>query len=54
VLRDATLTTKGYSGELGNQDEQIVQSLVAGRYYIQIFNRSGTGTDEAYHFRIEY
>jgi hypothetical protein len=54
VLRDATLTTKGYSGELGNQDEQIVKSLVAGRYYIQVFNRSATGTNEVYHLRIEY
>jgi hypothetical protein len=54
VLRDAALNRKGYSGELGNQDEQIVKSLAAGRYYIQVFNRSETQSNEAYHLLIEY
>jgi PKD repeat protein len=52
VLRDAALNEVGYSAEPGNADEHILTGIVpAGRYYIQVFNYSQTGSWEAYHLQ---
>jgi hypothetical protein len=46
----------GYSGELGNSDEQILTSILTpGRYLIQIFNRAeGAGSTDPYQLRVIY
>ncbi len=41
VLRDASLVQLKYSGKLGSADEHISASLSAGRYYVQVYRRSG-------------
>jgi hypothetical protein len=57
VLRrnDAELTAVGYSGQKDNGNEYIdVSDLPAGRYYIQVFHREGTGAEQPYHLKVEY
>ncbi len=54
TLRDSALERVGYSGETENQEEHISQSLNAGTYYIQIYNRSKTGSSEAYRLTANY
>jgi hypothetical protein len=55
LLIDSTGDTKGYSGNTGNSDEHIPRtSLAAGRYYIRVYNRSGTGSTQSYHLRVIY
>ena len=51
ILRDASLTVKGYSGNLSNSGEYIRTEdiLPAGRYYIQVFHRSTGGSTQPYH-----
>ena len=53
ILRDASLTQKGYSGNLSNSDEYIRTDniLSAGRYYIQVFHRSSGGSTQPYHLK---
>jgi uncharacterized repeat protein (TIGR01451 family) len=55
TLRDTTLGVVGHSGELGNANEYIrTGTLPAGWYYIQVYNRSGGGSTQAYHLRVVY
>ena len=54
VLRDINLNTKGYSAQLGNNDEYIKVSVPAGRYLIQVFHRDGGGSSQPYHLRAAY
>ena len=55
TLRDSTLGLVGHSGELGNANEHIrTGTLPAGWYYIQVYNRSGSGSTQAYHLRGVY
>jgi len=50
VLRDAALNQVDYSGELDSRDEYIdtEEILPPGRYYIQVYQRSGGGSPEPY------
>jgi uncharacterized repeat protein (TIGR02543 family) len=54
ILRDASLTVKGYSGNLSNADEYIRTDTIlpAGRYYIQVHHRSSGGSTQPY--RLKY
>ena len=55
TLRNTALQVVGHSGELGNANEHIrTVTLPAGWYYIQIYNRSGSGSTQAYHLRVAY
>ena len=55
VLRDSSLDVVGYSGNYGSQDEHILtNSLPVGRYYIQVYHRSGAGSTQAYHLSVAY
>ncbi len=55
TLRNTVLQMVGYSGELGNGNEHIrTGTLPAGRYYIQVYNRSGSGSTQAYQLRVAY
>ncbi len=55
VLRDASLNLVGYSGRLGNNDEHIfVGGLAPGKYFVQVYNRSGPGSGQAYDLLLEY
>ena len=55
ILRNAALQIVGYSGELGNAIEHIrTITLPAGLYYIQVYNRSGSGSTQAYSLRVAY
>ncbi len=50
VLRDAGLTMRGYSGNRENADEHIlVADLPAGRYYVQVYNQSGSRSSRPYY-----
>jgi hypothetical protein len=57
VLRNAALSLKGYSGNLGNSNEHILTGVLpAGTYYIQVYrnpNSSG-GSSQAYHLKAVY
>jgi hypothetical protein len=49
VVRDASLNLEGYSAELGDRDERILTDLLpVGRYYVQVYQRSGGGSPELY------
>ena len=48
VLRDASLTDIGYSGETGNSSEHITKDLSPGRYYIQVYHFSSGGSTQPY------
>jgi hypothetical protein len=51
-LRDASLELRGSSDHSGNADEHILTWLLpAGRYYIQVYHRSGPGSSQPYHLR---
>lgn len=57
ILRDETLAVVpgGNSSNLDNANEHIGPlTLTAGLYYIQIFNSSGTGSDQPYQLRVVY
>jgi CshA-type fibril repeat protein len=55
TLRNTALQVVGHSGELGNANEHIrTVTLPAGWYYIQVYNRSGSGSTQAYHLRVDY
>jgi hypothetical protein len=56
VLRNASSAIIGYSGMLGNNDEYINTgtALPPGRYYIQVYNRSSSGSSQAYHLFVVY
>jgi hypothetical protein len=57
VLRDPANMDDpvGYSGESGNADEHIVTGVLhAGRYYVQVYNRSGSASSEPYHLKVTY
>lgn len=55
TLRNSLLQVVGHSGELGNANEHIrTVTLQAGLYYIQVYNRSGSGSTQAYHLRVVY
>lgn len=57
ILRDNDLAVLpgGNSSNVGNADEHIGPlTLPAGLYYIQVFNRSQTGSSQPYHLRITY
>lgn len=54
VLRDKDLELVGYSGQVGNWDEWIDVDVYPGLYYVQVFNRSGTGTTRPYKLVVNY
>jgi len=55
ILRNAAMDLVGYSGELGNAIEHIrTITLPAGRYYIQVYNRSSSGSTQAYQLRVAH
>lgn len=55
VLRNEALEVVGYSGELGNSDEHIlVEALPAGPYFIQVYHRGESGSDQPYHLQVTY
>lgn len=61
ILRDSELRTVGYSGQLGSADEHISApqpepgaTLPAGRYYLQLYNRGQSGSDQPYQLHIAY
>jgi hypothetical protein len=55
VLRDASLTQVGYSGNVGSVDEHVTTGVLsAGRYYVQVYHRSAAGSSEPYHLRAVY
>ncbi|MCA9996646.1 MAG: hypothetical protein KDE56_12895 [Anaerolineales bacterium] len=57
ILRNAALEVLpgGNSGNIGNADEHIGPlHLPAGLYYIQIFNRSQSGSTQPYQLRVVY
>ncbi len=54
TLRDTALQVVGHSGELENANEHIRTALPSGFYYIQVYNRSGGGSTQAYHLRVLY
>jgi hypothetical protein len=61
VLRDNALNAVGYSGRLGNADEQIIapspeagSTLPEGRYFVQVFHRSTGGSPQPYHLQVTY
>ena len=56
ILRHASLApvSGGYIGAPGDRDEVITVNAPAGRYYIQIFNRSRTGSAQWYNLRVIY
>jgi hypothetical protein len=52
VVRDAALQLVGYSAELGDASEHArTETLPAGTYYIQVYQRSGGGSPEPYALR---
>ena len=55
VLRRADLSQVGYSAQPNNQDEQIkTGTLPAGRYYIQVYNFSASGSSQPSHLNVAY
>ncbi len=55
TLRNANEDEVKHSGELGNANEHILTGVLpAGRYYIQVFNASQTGSTQPYHLRVLY
>ena len=57
VLRDNSpgWPLVGYSGENSNSDEYIsTNTLPKGRYYIQVFNRWGTSSNQPYELTVVY
>ncbi|HQI86583.1 MAG TPA: hypothetical protein PKV20_18555 [Anaerolineae bacterium] len=55
TLRNTALQVVGYSGEPGDANEHIrTTTLPAGRYYIQVYNRSGSSSTQAYYLRVAY
>ncbi len=55
TLRNTALQIVGHSGELGNTNEHIRTGVLpASWYYIQVYNRSGSGSTQAYHLRVIY
>ena len=57
VLRNEALESHEgwYSGNLGHADDHIlVDSLPAGRYYVQVYHRSSGSSSQAYHLQINY
>jgi hypothetical protein len=53
-LRDANLAVKAKSDRAGNADEYLRAELPPGRYYIQVYRRSGPGSPQPYHLRVTY
>jgi hypothetical protein len=54
-LRAADLALKAKSDRGGNADEHLrTGTLPTGRYYIQVYNRSQDGSQQAYHLRVVY
>jgi hypothetical protein len=54
-LRDANLALRAKSDSGGNADEYLrTGTLAVGRYYIQVYNRSQDGSEQAYHLRVLY
>ncbi len=54
-LRDASLSEVGKSAESGNVDEHIPPGVLSpGRYYIQVYNDSASGSTQPYHLRVVY
>jgi hypothetical protein len=54
VLRDTSLNIRGYSGQPGNANEYINASVAAGRYLVQVYHRSGSGSSQPYHLKAVY
>jgi uncharacterized repeat protein (TIGR01451 family) len=55
TMRNASLQVVAHSGELGNANERIrTATLPAGFYYIQVYNRSSSGSAQAYHLQVIY
>lgn len=56
AIRDRSLNTQEgwYSVRSGNRDEHVATTLPASRYYIQVHKRSGSGSSQAYHLRVQY
>jgi hypothetical protein len=55
ILRNAGLESVGYSAQLGNASEYISSAVLpAGRYYVQVYRYSGTGSDVPYHLKVVY
>ncbi|MHB0857691.1 MAG: pre-peptidase C-terminal domain-containing protein [Anaerolineae bacterium] len=53
-LFDGSLASRGYSGNLGNADEHILTaSLPPGRYYVQVYRRSGSSS-QPYSLRVVF
>jgi hypothetical protein len=54
ALRDQGLSTyEGwYSVRSGNQDERVEVTVPAGRYYIQVYNKSGPGSTQPYQLKV--
>ncbi|OQA12103.1 MAG: hypothetical protein BWY63_03809 [Chloroflexi bacterium ADurb.Bin360] len=54
TLRNTALQLVGYSGEVGNANEHIrTEALAPGWYYIQVYNRSNTGSTKAYYLIVD-
>jgi hypothetical protein len=43
-----------YSRKPGNQDEYIKVTAPAGRYFVQVYNETPIGSNQAYHLRVDY
>jgi hypothetical protein len=56
VLRDPGLQTYDgwYSIRSGNRDEHVEITVPGGRYYIQVYNDSSTGSTQPYHLKVVY
>ncbi|HDQ71708.1 MAG TPA: hypothetical protein ENN19_06380, partial [Chloroflexi bacterium] len=54
-LRDASLSIVRASAQAGNVDEYFLTGdLQPGRYYIQVYNDSASGSTQPYHLRVLY
>jgi hypothetical protein len=54
-LRDASLNIIGSSDNSSNANEHILKDpLSPGVYYIQVYNRSQSGSTQPYHLRVVY
>lgn len=54
-LRDLSMDVLAYSDNPNNKSEHIPPLILSkGRYYIQIYNRSQTGSTQPYHLRVVY
>ena len=54
-LRDVNLNVVDSSATAGSVDEHIfIDDLQSGRYYIQVYNYSASGSTQPYHLRVVY